>query len=159
MGSLDTAFQAFANWQTILFCLGIGIGTYVVRTVVEGVWKGASSNDFWTEGLVRIGPIGTGIALVFISKNFPWPAQIAGSRLGMTFYGAACGVASAYVYAGFRAWLHVAARNGFDAAKKLVTKKPVEVHPSERATEPPPAAPPVVVVAIPTPPPQPDEVH
>lgn len=140
MAQLDTVFSAFVNWQTVLFCLGIAILTYVVRTIVEAVWKGADKNDVWNEVGVRLGPIGTGVGLVFASKTFPWPTQIVGSSLAMAFYGAACGVASAYVYAAFRAWLTVAGKNGFTPAMKLMPKKfpkPAEVSASERPTDPP----------------------
>jgi hypothetical protein len=120
---LDSAFSAFVTWQTLLFCLGIAIFTYAIRTIVESVWKSAKANDIWNEVGVRLGPIGTGLILVFTSKTFPWPSQILGSKLAMAFYGAACGVASAYVYAAFRAWLGVAAKKGFVPAQKLMKKK------------------------------------
>jgi len=123
---LDSAFQAFVSWQTVLFCLGIAIATYAIRTIVEGVWKGAKTNDIWNHVGVRLGPIGTGVLLVFLSKTFPWPEQIRGSGLAMAFYGAACGVASAYVYAAFRAWLGVAADKGFAPAQKLMKRKLAE---------------------------------
>jgi hypothetical protein len=142
MGQLDTVFHAFVSWQTVLFCLGIAILTYGVRTVVENVWKGAASNAIWNHVFVRLGPIGTGSGLALVSKSFPWPSEIVGSPLAMAFYGAACGVASAYVYAAFRAWLGAAAQGGFQPAQRLMSKfpskpapKPVPAH--ERPTDPP----------------------
>lgn len=124
-GQPDSAFQIFASWQTVLFCLGISIFTHAGRVLVEALWKGAKTNDLWNEVGVRGGPLGTGMALVFVPK-FPWPTQIAGSTLGMLFYGAACGVASAYVYAAFRSWVNAFARNGSTVAQKVnvMMKKP-----------------------------------
>ncbi len=123
MPQLDTVFQTFVTWQTVLFCLGISLVTHVIRTVVETTWKGARSNDIWNEVGVRLGPIGTGAILALSSKTFPWPTVIASSKLGLVFYGGACGVASAYVYGAFRAWLTVAAKSGFEPAKKMMPKK------------------------------------
>jgi hypothetical protein len=123
MNNLDTILQAFVTWQTLLFCLGIALITYVVRTIVEATWKGATTNDLWNEVAVRLGPIFIGALVVFTSKTFPWPSQITGSKLAMMFYGGACGVASAYVYAAFRAWLTVAGNKGFEPAKRLMPKK------------------------------------
>ncbi len=142
-GQLDSAFQVFASWQTVLFCLGISIITHVIRTVVEAAWKGAKANDIWNEAGVRLGPIGTGMVLVFVSKTFPWPTEIVGSKLGMVFYGSACGVASAYVYAAFRGWLNAFAKNGSTFAQKcnVMMKKPAvpgqPVSQADRPTEPP----------------------
>jgi hypothetical protein len=143
MPSLDTVFQVFANWATGLFCLGIAITTHVIRTVVQAAWKNSKTSDLWNEVAVRVGPIGTGVLLVFVSKSFPWPKQIMGSGLGMAFYGAACGVASAYVYAAFKSWLNALAKNGFTPAQRLLKKPmpaPAPVPAHERPTDPPPAA-------------------
>jgi hypothetical protein len=141
--SLDSALQTFVNWQTLLFCLGIAILTYVVRTIVETLWKGAATNDVWQEFGVRLGPIGTGMILGVTMRNFPWPTVLAGSKWALLFYGAACGVASAYVYAAFKAWLGVAAKNGFQPAQRLMKKSSTpppaaeeDIH--ERPTDPPP---------------------
>lgn len=123
MSQLDTALQTFGTWQTVLFCLGISIATRVVRSIVEALWKGAKKNDLWNEVGVRLGPIVLGCGLVFCSKTFPWPTQIAGSKLAMAFYGGGCGVASAYVYAAFRAWLTMAGKAGFAPAKRLLPSK------------------------------------
>jgi hypothetical protein len=106
---------------------------------VEAVWKGAKTNNIWNEVGVRLGPIGTGMALVFVPK-FPWPEQIVGSPLAMLFYGGACGLASAYVYAAFKAWLKTLAGNGFSPAVKLhkfLKMKPTELSVRERDTLPP----------------------
>lgn len=135
--SLDSATAVFANWQTVLFCLGIAIATHVVRTVVQALWKGSATSDLWNEVAVRVGPIGTGVLLVFASPAFPWPTQIVGSKLGMAFYGATCGVGSAYVYAAFKSWLNALAKNGFTPAQKLLKKPTPEVPAAERPTDPP----------------------
>jgi hypothetical protein len=123
MNQLDAAFHSFVTVGTVLFCLGIALVTQVVRTIVEAVWKGAVVNDLWNEVIVRLGPILIGAVLVFTSKTFPWPAQVTGSHLALSFYGAACGVASAYVYAAFKAWLTVAATHGSTTAKRLLPRK------------------------------------
>ena len=57
MNNLDTALQAFVTVNTLLFCLGIAITTYVLRTIVEAVWKGATESELWEEVAVRLGPI------------------------------------------------------------------------------------------------------
>jgi hypothetical protein len=137
MPNLDSVFQTFATWQTVLFCLGIAIITWVIRTMVEAAWKGAATSTLWNEGFVRVGPIGTGMWLVLTSKTFPWPHAIVGSNLAMIFYGGACGVASAYVYSAFRAWLNAFAAGGSPLAAKV---NRMMRRPAVAVTKPPPVS-------------------
>ena len=103
MQQLDKGFEVFANWQTLLLCMGIFLGTYGIRRVVETAWSGAKTNKWWTEVLLPLGPIGTGAILGLFAKSYPWPMPVADNTWAKVFYGAVCGLASGWVYNRFRA--------------------------------------------------------
>jgi hypothetical protein len=126
MSTFDKAFDAFVNWQTLVFCLGIYIVTFFLRTLVEVLFPTVKVKPVWTELFVPFGPIGTGILLAFADKKFPWPMPLAESTLAKVFYGGICGMASGWIYARFRAWLKVAADKNPDgrAAKMLGRSTP-----------------------------------
>ncbi len=121
--SIDKAFDAFVNWQTIVFCLGVYVITYTIRTAVETLWKGAKTNNFWNEFGLHIGPIGTGVGLALLAKTFPWPMPIMESNWTKFMYGGICGMASGWVYGRFRAWLKIASV-GNPTASKILSSTP-----------------------------------
>jgi hypothetical protein len=148
--SFDQAFDAFVNWQTLIFCLGIYFTTYVVRTVVEVFWarsKKAPLTDskLWTELVLPVGPIVFGGLLALVGKKFPWPIPaLSATAMGRIFYGAICGGVSGWVYSRLRAWLKVAAEGNNAvtpvAQKILRTKTPVP--PAIPPKQDPPTTPP-----------------
>ncbi len=125
MASFDKAFDTLVNWQTLLFCLGIYVITYVLRTVTEALWKRfrggkkLTDSNLWNELFLPLGPIFVGWVLAFLGKKFPWPVAIAGTATGKLLYGGLCGIASGWIYARLRAWLKITAAKkgvGDDAA-------------------------------------------
>lgn len=132
--SFDKAFDALINWQTALFCLGVYVITYFIRTLIEGLSLRVKQSNLWKELWLPLGPIVVGVLLaMYCAKNFPWPMPIADTSLGKGMYGGICGMASGWVYARFRAWLHVAADKGNDTAAKLLGMMPA----SGASTRPP----------------------
>ncbi len=108
--NLDGLFDTFANTQTIIFCLGVGLIIYMVRTLLEYQWPSLKTNRWWREIALPFSPILLGIALTLLAKNFPFPAMVqqgvAHSSLYSKFtYGGICGVASGWVFSRFRSWL------------------------------------------------------
>lgn len=101
-------FKVFVNWNTALLCLGIYLLTYVIRTVVESLWKDAKVNRFWREIFLPLGPIVNGAALGLLAKKFPLPMPIADSIMAKMMYGAACGIACGWVFSRFRSWFAAA---------------------------------------------------
>lgn len=143
----DNAFQLFLSPETIMFCLGIWILTYIQRTLVEAPakknlrMKAFVEHWVWTDLMLPLGPIFTGIALAFLSKKFPFPTLIAdsGSHTAKLFYGGICGMASGWFYARVRAFFGVAADRGNEFAAKVL-KRPASIRPPANTEEEPPAA-------------------
>lgn len=141
MSQFDQAFQAFVNWQTALFCLGIFVITYFIRTLVEGLWKGAKDNLYWNEIGLPLGPIGTGWILVFVTHTFPWPLAIEGSSMAKLFYGGICGIASGWVFSRFRSFITGAADSDSKlapVAQKMLGRSVPP--PAAKKSDPPPPA-------------------
>jgi hypothetical protein len=134
MPSFDKAFEIFATWQTALFCLGVYMLTYVVRTIVEAFWKGAKQNVLWNELGLHLGPIGTGLIIALVAKKFPWPEPLGESGAARMFYGLICGGASGWVYGRFRAWLNIAADSQSAMASKIAQRL------GGKTSDPPPPA-------------------
>jgi len=137
MPQLDRGFEIFANWQTVVYCLAIYFLTYVIRTVVEALWKGAKDSNLWNELGLHCGPIGTGVVIVLLVK-FPWPMPIADVPAAKVMYGGICGGMSGFVYGRIRAWLGVAADSASPAVQKFASKlgaKPSNPPPPMKAEE------------------------
>lgn len=105
MPQLDKGFEIFANWQTIVFALGIYLITYVSRTVIEHLWKGWKQNRFYTELFLHLSPIITGGVVALFAKKFPWPMPISDSASARIFYGAILGMFCGVIYGRVRAWI------------------------------------------------------
>ncbi len=133
--SFDQAFGALINWQSLLFCLGIYAITYVIRSVVEALWKKSATSNIWNELFLHVGPIATGMFLGAVSKAFPFPLQIGQTMLGRILYGAVTGLLSGWVYGRLQAWLNIAADKNIPVALKLTGRK---------SSAPPPPNPPSV---------------
>jgi hypothetical protein len=103
--SLDKGFEVFANWQTVVFALGIYLLTYVGRTVVEHFWKGWKANKLYTDLVLHLFPIVGGGLIALASKKFPWPMPIADSASARIFYGAILGMFCGVIYGRIRAWM------------------------------------------------------
>ncbi len=122
MPQLQTGFEIFANWQTVVFCLALYIVTYVTRTVIESQFKDFATKPLWKELLLPLGPIACGIGFVFIAKKFPWPTPISSIVSAKIMYGAICGLVNGWVYARVRAWFNVAADGGNEFAAKVLKR-------------------------------------
>lgn len=145
MPQLDTGFEIFANWQTVVFCLGIYFLTYVIRTAVEALWKGAGDSNLWNELGLHCGPIGTGALLALLATKFPWPMPIRDAMSAKLMYGAICGGMSGFVYGRIRAWIGVAADSPSQAVQKFAAKlggKPSNPPPAMREEDKPTPVPP-----------------
>ncbi len=107
MPTLDQGFEVFANWQTVVFCLGIYILTYVCRTIVQYFWKGWKANKLYTELVLHLFPILVGGGVGWVAKKFPWPMPIADSASARIMYGAILGMFCGLVYNRVRAWFQL----------------------------------------------------
>lgn len=128
MPQLQQGFEIFANWQTVVFCLGVYLLTYIIRTLVEapakqhpGMKKFVDS-WVWKDLFLPLGPIGTGMLFGILSKKFPWPVPIADSMSAKLFYGGCCGLACGWMYTRVRAWFGVAADGGNQFAAKVLKR-------------------------------------
>lgn len=90
--------------QIPLFCLFVFIATFAVRRIVETAWAGVKTNKWWTEVFLPLGPIATGVILAFAAKTYAWP-DVVKDPWSRAFVGAACGMASGWVYTRFRSIL------------------------------------------------------
>lgn len=134
MPQLQQGFEIFANWQTVVFCLGVYLLTYTFRTIIENApaTKPFSQGWLWQTILLPIGPIGTGVALAFLSKKFPWPVPVADSISAKLMYGAICGMMSGWMFARIRDWFGIAADKGNVTAQKVASNflgRPVSSRP------------------------------
>lgn len=141
MPQLQVGFEIFANWQTVVFCLGVYLLTYFIRTCVEAPAKhnpkmaSLVASWVWQELWLPLGPIGTGLVLALLSKKFPWPMPLAESMSAKAMYGAICGLACGWMYARVRAWFGVAADGGNEFAAKVL-KRPASVPPPANTPDP-----------------------
>lgn len=103
--NLDAVFNAFVNPQTILLCLGVWVAVYVIRTVMEALWKGATKSLLWAELFVPLAPILLGGGLGFLMKTFMWPEFVGTSVIGRCVYGSICGIFSSLVYGRIRSFI------------------------------------------------------
>jgi len=129
VSSFDKAFDVLVNGQTLLFCLGVYVVTYFIRTVVEALWKGAKTSTLWYELFLPLGPICTGVILALSSKAFPFPMEIAETAMGRLMYGGVCGLMSGWIYNRLRTWLKIAADKENPVAMKMLGRKPTEPPP------------------------------
>lgn len=151
---LTQGFAIFANWQTVVFCLGVYLITYFIRTIVENspATKTFAQGWLWMTILLPLGPILTGVLIAFFSKKFPWPMPIADAGLAREFYGGICGMGSGWMYARVRDWFGVAADAGHPVAAKVAAKflsRPVSGRPAPLALGPSVRPPPMPVPSIP----------
>lgn len=142
MPQLDKGFEVFVNWQTAMFCLGIYFTTYIMRTIVESVFKkvkekGTTAHQLWNEAFLPLGPFGTGILIALLAKKFPWPMPIADVLSAKIMYGLICGGGSGWFYGRFRAWAKVA-----DERKTKNSLPPPAASPKAESTPPEAAEPP-----------------
>jgi len=102
---MDQLFEVFFSAQTILFCLGVYVTTFVVRRTLESTFPRVRKSHFWLEVFVPIGPIGNGALLGFFMKEFTWPEMVGTSTGGRVMFGSVCGLFSSFIYNRIRAFL------------------------------------------------------
>ena len=129
--SLDQGFELFANWQTIVVGLTIYVVTAAIRRVVETAWKGATSNKWWYEVLLPLGPIGNGVILALVMPKFPWPDQVAVSTSARVTYAIVCGLFCGWFYARVRGFLRPADGKPDDGSNPALSLPPVDAPQSE----------------------------
>jgi len=140
---LDKGVEIFANWQTVLFCTAIYLITQLIRTLVENLPRSKKFSEgwVWKTVLLPFGPIGTGVGLIFICKQFPWPLPVANILSAKIMYGAACGVGCGWMFARIREWFGVAADSNNPLMQRLgskVTKRGASSTPPSNAFGPKP---------------------
>lgn len=110
--SLDQGFELFANWQTLVVGLTIYVMTAAIRRVVETAWKGSTTNKWWYEVLLPLGPIANGIILALVMPKFPWPDQVAVSTSARVTYAIVCGLFCGWLYARVRGFFRSQTEEG-----------------------------------------------
>ena len=105
MPQLDKGFEVFANWQTILFSIGVFMVTYVTRIIVEYAWKNWKQSKLYNELILHLFPIVVGGLIALAAKKFPWPMPIVDSASARIFYGAVLGMFCGAIYGRVRAWI------------------------------------------------------
>lgn len=152
MPQLDKGFEIFANWQTIVFAMGIYLVTYVLRHFVESFWKNWKTNRIYTELWLHVSPIVIGALIAQFARKFPWPMPIADSVSARMMYGGILGMFCGVVYGRVRAWVSA----GTGGAVNLPGMSPIPPASPDAPTPvipPTPAVPAVTVaVAVPLPP-------
>lgn len=144
---LNKVFEAFVNPQTVTICLAVYILTFVVRKVIEGVWKNAKGSRLWCEVWLPIAPIANGAFIGVVARTFVWPAVVGTSLSGRIMYGAICGIFSGFLYNRIRSWLQSAPPKPTKGGTPAPTNDDGLPAP---ASDPPPAEVPVVVTTIAT---------
>ncbi len=139
--SLDKGFEVFANWQTVVFALGIYLMTYVSRTIIEYFWKGWKLNKLYTDLVLHLFPIVMGGLVGLLSKKFPWPMPITDSASARIFYGAILGMFCGVIYGRVRAWMGAKAGNLPLPSDNAVPEPPTDAEPKPSAPKPDEAQP------------------
>ena len=141
-------YEVLANWQTLLLCMGIFVLAYIVRLVIQGIWKDWQKGRIYNNLVLHILPIVIGFCLAF-AKRFPWPTQIAGSFWARTLYCMVCGMVCGWVYARVRSFvqMNVFANSKVSANFLPTAEAVVPEHAPAAIDEPTPVAEPVVVEA------------
>lgn len=96
--------QLFLSKEAILLILGVFLFTYIIRTVVEGVWSAVSESRIWTKILLPLGPILNGMLMALASDSLLWPVGIKSFFWGRVFYGGGCGLVAGWSYNRIRDW-------------------------------------------------------
>jgi len=76
----DVGLSVFMTWQAVVFALTTYVVTYVIRTTIQVSWKDWRKSKLYTDLFLHIAPIGNGLTIALVAKNFPWPDEIANSR-------------------------------------------------------------------------------
>ena len=105
MPQLDKGFEIFANWQSVLFAIGVYLLTYTMRTIVEFYWKSWKANKVYNELILHLFPIIIGGLVALVAKKFPWPMPIGDLASARIFYGAILGMFCGVIYGRVRAWI------------------------------------------------------
>jgi hypothetical protein len=98
-------FETFVTPATIFVCLVAYVMTYVVRTLVQGLWPAVRANRHYNEVFLPLGPIVNGALLGLMVKTFMWPDMFNKTVASRMMYGAVCGMFSAFLYSRVRSWL------------------------------------------------------
>lgn len=101
---MDIDSGKFFNWEVVAFAVGLYILVFILRRLVEGFWKKALANYYWSEIVLPILPpvLGALIALVAVSYPYPEIVKTAGVRV---FYGLGMGFFSGWAYRVFKSVL------------------------------------------------------
>lgn len=102
---MDEILDTFLTPATIFVCLVAYVMTYVIRTLVQGIWPAVKTNHYWNELFLPLGPIANGALLGLMAKTFMWPDLFNKTMAGRMMFGAVCGLFSAFLYSRVRSWL------------------------------------------------------
>jgi hypothetical protein len=99
------SLEALFTWQAVVACLAIYAIIFVVRTVVEGLWKSAKDNRYWRDIVLPISGIVIGGLFGLVAYVFPWPEGFADHVSNRVIFGAVCGIFVNHVYSTVKSWL------------------------------------------------------
>ncbi len=94
---MDDMVLQFISVPNVVLCIVVGFLVQVQRKVVETKFKGFAKTKMWTEFLLPLGPLGTGM-LITACTSYPVPEMLAESFTGRIFFGLVAGLGSGYVY-------------------------------------------------------------
>lgn len=96
---MNFGIEQLATYQTLVFCIGVYAILFILRKVLEGVFRkqDLANRYYWREVLLPVLPSLIGMGMGIGMKFFPFPEGFThwGQR---ALYGLVCGFASALVY-------------------------------------------------------------
>lgn len=92
----------FFNWEIVVFALGLYIVVFIFRRIVEGFWKKALANYYWSEVVLPILPPFVGAIFALVAVSFPYPDIVKTTGIRV-MYGLGMGFFSGWAYRVFKA--------------------------------------------------------
>ena len=65
---MDIDSGKFFNWEVVAFAVGLYVIVFIIRRIVEGFWKKALANYYWSEIVLPILPPVLG-AVLWLGKT------------------------------------------------------------------------------------------
>src|ERR1019366_808165 len=102
MDSVEVGLENLINWQTVVFAITVYILVFLIRRIVEGIWKALVTNYYWNEIGLTVLPAIVGVTVAILFKSYPYPVHFTALG-GRVMFGLGCGFFSGWAYANVKA--------------------------------------------------------
>jgi hypothetical protein len=85
-------------WWALLFCFYVVFGTFLFRTIVEGVRPKLKNSLVWRNQILTVFPLWLGAITAFFFKGFTYPEDVGTRAFARIMYGLVIGGCSRWIF-------------------------------------------------------------